>query len=287
MSSLATRFGTPQSLEDFERKAQMMNLETYRAVFEGFQAYLWTRNSGRLLWMTHPSWPSNMWQIYGSDYDTPAAYYGVKSACEPIHVQMNLPDFALAVVNTTRQKRANLTLRARVVSLDNRVLAQREDRLDAGANAVTTLKPLDLAPLLERESLVLVALTLDDATGTRLSENLYWQGRDEASDQRLNALPTQPVEINAQASRQGGETLLSVDLGNPGNVAALEVKLTALDEKGNRVLPVYYSDNYIAVLPREHRRVEIRCPKQGAACTRLAVRGWNVQARTVRVGGAP
>ena len=287
MTSLTTRFGKPQSLEDFERMAQMMNLETYRAVFEGFQAHLWTRNSGRLLWMTHPSWPSNMWQIYSSDYDTPAAYYGVKSACEPIHVQMNLPDFGLAVVNTTLQKRSNLILRARVISVDNRLLAQREDRLDAGANAVTTLKSLDLSPLLERESLVLVALMLDDATGMRLSENVYWQGRDEASDQRLNELPTQPVDVNAQASRQDGETVLSVDLGNSGDIPALEVKLTALDEKGNRVLPVYYSDNYITVLPRERRCVEIRCPKQGAACTRLAIRGWNVQPRIARVGGAP
>ena len=57
METLATRYGEGTSLEDFERKAQMMNYETYRAVFEGLQAHLWTKNSGRLLWMTHPAWP--------------------------------------------------------------------------------------------------------------------------------------------------------------------------------------------------------------------------------------
>ena len=51
------------------------------------------QNSGRLLWMTHPAWPSNTWQIYSSDYDTPAAYYAVKKACEPLHVQLDLPDY--------------------------------------------------------------------------------------------------------------------------------------------------------------------------------------------------
>ena len=83
METLATRYGEGTSLEDFERKAQMMNYETYRAMFEGLQAHLWTKNSGRLLWMTHPAWPSNHWQIYSADYDTHAAYYGVKKAVEP------------------------------------------------------------------------------------------------------------------------------------------------------------------------------------------------------------
>ena len=81
-----------------------MDYVSYRAIFEGFAAHLWTQNSGRLLWMTHPAWPSNTWQIYSSDYDTAAAYYAVKKACEPLHAQLNLPDYRLAVVNTTRDR---------------------------------------------------------------------------------------------------------------------------------------------------------------------------------------
>ena len=105
MTALANQFGAADSLADFERKAQMMNYVDYRAVFEGFLAHLWTQNSARLLWMTHPAWPSNHWQIYSADYDTHAAYYGVKKANEPLHVQMNEGDHALAVANTTREDR--------------------------------------------------------------------------------------------------------------------------------------------------------------------------------------
>ena len=76
MSAVSTQYGAPASLEDFERKAQMMNYVDYRAIFEGFAAHLWTQNSGRLIWMTHPAWPSNHWQMYSSDYDTQASYYG-------------------------------------------------------------------------------------------------------------------------------------------------------------------------------------------------------------------
>jgi hypothetical protein len=284
MASMQRQLGAPESLADFERKAQMMNYVTYRAVFEGFQAHLWTRNSGRLLWMTHPSWPSNTWQIYSSDYDTQASYYGVKAACEPVHAQMNLPDYNLAVVNTTRQVRRNLTLTSRVFSLEGHLLAHRSDRLSAPANATTTLDPLNLAAMLSQNGLVLVVLTLDEPGGVRISENIYWQGRDEASQQKLNALARQNLTVSAHAMRQSGQTVVTVELENDSNVPALAAKLTVVDQEGNRVLPVQYSDNYVTVLPGEPRRVEIRCPA-GGQCTRIQIRGWNVEPAAVSIVG--
>ena len=112
-----------------------MNYVTHRALFEGFHAHLWTRNSGRLLWMTHPAWPSNAWQIYSSDYDTHAAYFAVKKACETLHVQMNLPDFQLAVVNTGPH--ASVSLHVRIVAPENRLIEERHGQIDAKANSVT------------------------------------------------------------------------------------------------------------------------------------------------------
>jgi hypothetical protein len=40
MSALGQQLGAPTSLPDFERKTQMLNFVSYRAVFEGFQARL-------------------------------------------------------------------------------------------------------------------------------------------------------------------------------------------------------------------------------------------------------
>ena len=277
MKSLATRFGEPTSLEDFERKAQMMNYETYRAIFEGFNSRLWTKTSGRLLWMTHPAWPSNHWQIYSSDYDTHAAYYGTKKACEPIHAQLDLPDYRLAVVNTTRDKRPGLSLRTRVLSLDNRVLAQRTDLLDATANAVTPLPPLELARHLEKEGVVLVSLMLSDTRGRVVSTNLYWESKDEASQRRLDALAPQPVSISARATANANERVVVVTLVNRGKQAALNAKLTLVDAQGNRILPVYYSDNYLSLLPGQRQDVEVHYPAAFAGPVSLRLRGWNVK----------
>jgi hypothetical protein len=276
MATLTREFGAPESLEDFERKAQMMNYVDYRAIFEGFAAHLWTQNSGRLIWMSHPAWPSNHWQMYSADYDTQASYYGVKKACEPLHAQMNLPDYALAVVNTTRNAAIGLTLRTRVLSLANVLLAERRDHLDAPANQTTTLAPLPLPASLARESVVLVILKLSDSRGQVLSENSYWQGASEASLQQLNRLSAQPVRLTSRAGRDGEESLVRVTLTNQGLAPVLAAKLTLLDQQGRRILPAYYSDNYLTLLPGERHEVTIRYDGPGQA-TQVALRGWNVQ----------
>ncbi len=284
METLDRQFGPATSLEDFERKAQMMNYVTYRALFEGFQAYLWTKNSGRLLWMTHPAWPSNAWQIYSSDYDTHAAYYGTKKANEAVHVQMNLPDYQLAVVNTRLIDLPNLTLRSKVLALDNKVLEERSDTLSAAANAVTNTKPLDLAPHLATQATVLVKLELLDASGRLLSENLYWEGKDEAALRKLNALPQAAVRVSAGAMRVGEEISVRVELENTSGSSALANKLTLLDSKGVRILPAYYSDNYVSLLPGEKREIEIRYPvAKSAARARIALRGWNAKPASIAV----
>jgi hypothetical protein len=311
MAAMAEQYGPAGTLEDFERKAQLMNYVSYRAIFEGFQAHLWTRNSGRLLWMTHPSWPSNTWQIYSSDYDTGAAYYAVKKACEPLHAQLNLPDFALAVINTTPFERPRLVLRSRVYSLDNRLLGERVDRLDAPANATTTLAQFaELDRALAQERLALVRLTLSDEGGSVLSTNDYWQSRTAADQQRLNELAAQRVELTARralstasdleggsaggSSVQGGPaeggppggaaagTLrVLVRLTNSGNASALAAKITLLDGAGERVLPAFYSDNYVTLLPGETREIEVQSPRGGTIGSRVALRGWNVVPRDI------
>jgi hypothetical protein len=84
--------------------------------------------------------------------------------------------------------------------------------------------------------------------------------------------------------RQADQTVVSVELENHGSVPALAAKLTAVDDEGKRALPVLYSDNYVTVLPGEPRRVDIRCPA-GAQCSRIQVRGWNVEPAAVSIGG--
>ena len=282
--AMQTSLGTANGFEDFERKAQLMDYVSYRAIFEGFQAHLWTRNSGRLLWMTHPSWPSNTWQIYTSDYDTPAAYYGVAKACEPVHAQLDLPDFRPAVVNISQEPRNSLRLLTRVLSLQGRLLFEKVDRIDAPANDVVTLGALDLHHALEGEGMVFVALTLTDSSGARVSNNLYWESRAEGDLGHLSEMPTQSLELSATARASVGASIVTIKLRNPGPTPALLAKLSLRDSADKRVLPAYYEDNYLSLLPGESRDIQATCPAAGEKCAAVELQGWNIAPVSVGIG---
>jgi hypothetical protein len=276
MAEIQAEFGAPTSLEDFERKAQMLNYVDHRAIFEGMNANLWSPNSGRLLWMTQPAWPSTMWQILSSDYDTQASFYGVKNACEPLHVQLNLANYQIDIVNTTTAAHPSLTVSARVYSLANTLLFEQTDHKDVPADATTPSLRLDLAQYLA-QGMVLVKLELHDAQGTLVSQNLYWLGARPSSYRELNKLPPTTLHTSAQAVAAGDMVKVRVQLTNPTAVASLENKLTLLDaDTLARILPAYYSDNYISLLPGETRTIEVEYP---ASATRgpvlFTIRGWN------------
>lgn len=287
MRSLTDKLGAPTSLADFERKAQLLNYETHRAIFEGFNAQLWSKNSGRLLWMSHPAWPSNMWQIYSHDYDTHAAYYGVRNAAEMLHVQMNLPGHEVVVVNNAAEPVSGLRVRADVYAANGRLLQQREQALEAAAVAVSA-PVLQLAPLLkDTNGLGFVRLQLLDRDAVVRSRNFYWVARDAAAMRGLDALVAVPVQLSTQL-QEGAEPVLRASVRNASQQVALNTKLTLVDAQGQRILPAYYSDNYLSLVPGEQREIEIRGPS--AASLRnatLQVRGWNVEPSTGVVNGPP
>ncbi|GHC83314.1 glycosyl hydrolase [Novosphingobium pokkalii] len=279
MASLDRRFGAATSFADFERKAQMMNLETHQAMIEGFLGHLWTKNSGRLFWMTHPAWPSNAWQIYSSDFDTHAAYYGAQRAARPLHAQLNLPDNALVLVNTTQQDARGLTVASTVTDLAGKVLFTRTDRTDALANRDTTLKALPLDAIFARDPMVLVSLKITDRSGKAVNDTVYWRGKDEAAYRALNAMAPAPLGLAAAStSAEGGERQATITLTNHGSTPALNARATLVDAAGQRILPAYYSDNYVAVMPGETRTITVRWPATAGTAAAVMLEGWNVPA---------
>jgi hypothetical protein len=277
MKEVEEEFGAGTSLEDFERKAQMLNYTEHRAIFEGMNAHLWAPNSGRMLWMTQPAWPSTMWQIISSDYDTQASFYGVKKACEPVHVQLDLSDYSVSVVNTTMTAQPGVRITANLFSLDNKSLLHHEEQKEAAANAVTAGFKLELAPLILKD-VILVKLELRNATGQLISDNLYWLGATSLLYRQLTRLPTAVVAASATSTRSGDMTRVHVTLQNKGTAAALENKLTLVNASdGTRILPAYYSDNYVSLLPGETREVEIEYPASASnGDPRVNLRGWNL-----------
>jgi hypothetical protein len=286
MNELQSEFGAATSLEDFERKAQMLNYVEHRAIFEGMNAHLWAPNSGRMLWMTQPAWPSNMWQILSSDYDTQASFYAVKKASEPVHIQLDPSNNEVAVVNNTTSSLSGLTITANVFSLDNQLLLHNQEKQDAAANSTTRIFKLDLAQHLAA-GVVLVKLDLHASDNTLLSDNLYWLGADSPSYRQLNRLGSVDLTAAATSTRAGLSTRIHVQLKNSTSTPALTAKLTLLNSADNtRILPAYFTDNYVSLLPGETREIDVEYPNSSivsAGSPQIAIRGWNVKSQTIQI----
>jgi hypothetical protein len=278
MQHMDTEFGAPTSLEDFERKAQMIDYAAHRAIFEGFAAHLWQPNSARMIWMTQPAWPSMEWNFLGSDYDTQSSFYGTQKACEPVHAQLDLTDGSVDLINLHEAR--SLEVRVRVVSLDGKVISDQTNQVKAAANARTPVSRPDLEKLADGHTVV-VALHVSDAVGAPISENLYWWSKEEATLRELDNLAKATLTTSATMASDGNERKATVQIKNSGAVAALMIKLTLNNATtGERILPAYYSENYVSLLPGEERTVTVQFPA-GSTKPMFGVRGWNLETSTI------
>ena len=120
-------YGLPESFEDFNKKIQMINYDSFRNIFESWNSKLWNNTSGVLLWMSHPAWPSVIWQTYSWDYGVYGSFYGSQKACEPVHIQMNPDDGKVVVVNSSLKTFNNLIAKSALYNLQGKLLYQNQD----------------------------------------------------------------------------------------------------------------------------------------------------------------
>jgi hypothetical protein len=101
----------------------------------------------------------------------------------------------------------------------------------------------------------------------------------------LNRLAASSLSVTAKSTRSGADIHVRVELRNTGTVISLADKLTLLNASdGSRILPSYYNDNYVSLLPGESRQIEIVYPAKSAdGPAQLAIRGWNLVKQTVPV----
>ena len=276
--AIARNFGESIDFDSFIRHAQMMNYDIHRAMFEAWSARLWQPCSGVLLWMTHPTWLSTVSQIYSHDYDTHASYFAAKKACEPIHIQWNLTDDNVVVVNNLFAPLNQAAVTVKIVDLDGRELEKRVVKLDAAPSAATVATKIDWA-VATNSPVQLLKLELRDSSGKLLSENFYWHSEKPEQLQALNTLP--PVKLMTNVRKLG--TVLQVNLKNTSPTPALMTHLVLRDAAtGERILPVYYEDNYISLLPGESRAIRINNSTKPTAKFRVDVDGWNVAKQSLK-----
>ncbi|WP_089107590.1 discoidin domain-containing protein [Streptomyces hyaluromycini] len=277
-AAIESRLGAATDLDDFCRKAQFVNYENIRAMFEAWNARLWDDASGLMLWMSHPAWYSTVWQTYDYDFDVNGAYYGARKAAEPLHVQADPVDGRVIAVNHTPRPVGGATVTARRYDLTGRQVApERSATVDIAPSAATTAFTAPVEDGLP--DLHLLRLRLTDARGTLLSENTYWRYRSPEAMQALSRMERTRISVGPTRTERHTTTTRVTNRG-PAVAAMLRVSLHDA-RSGDRVLPTLYSDNYLWLLPGESRTITATWPAD-LPVTRpsLRVEGYNVPRAT-------
>ena len=315
--ALNHRYGPSNSAEEYSMKSQVQAYEAHRAMMEAYGRNKYA-STGIIQWMLNNAWPSMIWHMYDWYLRPAGSYFGVKKACEPLHVQYSYDDRSVVVVNSYYQPFAELKVSAKVYNLDMTEKFSHNAQVSVGPD--TSTRVFAVPSISGLSATYFVSLTLESG-GQIASRNLYWLStteetldwpreeqdasgqydistwtptKDFADYTALNLLPRINLEATAQTKKDGEERSTSVAIHNPTSALAFNVHLTVNRATSRRVsregledseiLPVLWQDNYFSLLPGETRQITatFRANKESGAASSIEVEGWNVNRMIVQ-----
>jgi len=272
LAQLEQYYGPSANLEDFCRKAQMLNMECSKAMLEAWQS---KQGSGCLIWMTQSAWPSLICQAYDYYFEPTAAYFGFKKACEPIHILWDCHANQIKVANDTLNDLHGVTAEAQMYDFAGNRKWRHSITIDVPAATAQVCFPLVLPADLSPIYFIKLKLT----GGTLLSDNFYWASRKDHDYSSLDMLPKVALSGFAHQVIDGNRCTLLATITNPSATVAPMIRLKLAGVRsGRRVLPVFYEDNYFALLPGETKavRIEVDAKYLQGENPKLLCEGWNI-----------
>jgi len=291
--ALENRYGKPKTLEEFVDKSQMSNYEAMRPMFEAFQVNRF-KSTGVIQWMFNSAWPEMYWQFFDWYMMPNGAFYGAMKGCQPLNLIFNYKDKDIYAVNDHYESFNNLVADIKVLDKDSRVVYSKEVTFSINEN--TSEKILDLPDPEGLAGILFINLELKDANGRAVSDNFYWVStKDDEQDFEnskwfitpvksyanmtdINSLPAAKVSYTFNEKKEDGRSKIEVNIQNDSDVLAFFTELTLKDEKtGKTILPVFWSDNYISLLPKKGKKLTAYFDNpSGNIKPVLKVKGWNV-----------
>jgi exo-1,4-beta-D-glucosaminidase len=297
VNGMEQRYGNAANLEDFLRKSEAMNYEAQRAMFEAYGRNKY-ESTGVIQWMLNNAWPSIIWNLYDYYLVPGGAYFGSKKACEPLHVQYSYDDDSVAVVNGYDHAFAGASVKATMYDIKAETKARQEITLDIPADS--SVPALKLSKVNGISATYFLKLELHDASGKLVSDNFYWLSTKPdklawakkfeevytpqsayADLSALNILPPATLKVRSSLSRDGKESVIHASVENPSSSLAFMVHLrVAKSGSDEDVVPIFWDDNYVSLMPGEKRELSARfeSDKGNGSGLVLAVDGWNVVA---------
>jgi hypothetical protein len=203
--------------------------------------------------MSHPCWPSFVWQTYDYYFEPTSAYFACKKASEPLHIQWNSFADTVEVVNYNAGNMHGLTAQLEIFNLDGKRAFEKSATLDAAEDSVTTILRVQYPTGLSAVHFLRLTLTQN---GKSISTNFYHRGLESGNFRALRSLKNARLRSQTTTEHREGRWLLTTKIENTSAWPALMVRLKAVrSTAGDSILPAIYDDNYFPLMPGETRTI--------------------------------
>ncbi len=298
------RYGKAKGVEDFAFKAQMLNYELMRPMFEAFQ-----RNkdiaTGVIQWMLNSAWPNMYWQLYDTYLRPNGALYGARKACAPLHLLYDYGSHSVHLVNDHFYEIENYKAQIRILDINSKEVLN--EVIETGSEAESTSHLMNLPDLKNITTTYFLDLRLYDQEEKEVENNFYWLSTKEdvldyeaefedwpfytptkeyADYKQLQKLGTVSLNIDFQVKSSEDNVDVYFNVYNMENLLAFFTEMNLTDEKtGLSVLPVLWSDNYFSLLPGETKEIKASVYKKYVDDHDLIleVSGWNIKNKKIKL----
>ncbi|MDF2540559.1 MAG: type domain protein [Herbinix sp.] len=279
-----TSYGNYTNVEEFVRNAQMVGYENYKAIFE---ATFDTKSNGMLLWMSQSVWPSLIWQTYDYYHDVNGAYYGVKTGNQPINFIFNIANNDMVLINATPKDQNGLKAIVELYDINGELLYAKSVTKDMKSDTKETL--FQLAFDRNASPVQFVKTRVENAAGEILTTDFYWNNFNTYQDYTtMDQIPQ--LDVKAQYSyieTKDSSRYYHIRVENNSDKPALMIRLKVMNEQsGERVLPVFYEDNYFSLMPGEVKEITLDFKEKNlyGAEPRFELEGFNVNHSVINQG---
>jgi exo-1,4-beta-D-glucosaminidase len=304
ISAIDQRYGKSSDVEEFSYKAQVNNYEIMRPQFEAFIAHK-PKSTGLVQWQLNSAWPKLIWQLYDTYLQPNGSFYGVKKACTPLHAiyRYGFDDIYLANEDLNEQK--NLTVKIRVFDINSKKIFADQWTGDIPSNIskfiyklpeIKNLTPVYFLDLRIYNSenkevdnsiywLSIKKDVLDYEAAKKLEWPFYTPTKSFADYTALDKLPKINLEYDYKYTKENEFGKVSLNIKNNSETIAFFNFLDVLDtETMQPILPIYWDDNYVTLLPGEERTYEAKFFLSDFKGEKpvVEVRGWNVEKVTLK-----
>jgi exo-1,4-beta-D-glucosaminidase len=242
-----------------------------RAMFEAFEVNK-PNTTGIIQWMLNSAWPGMLWQLYDWYMMPNGAFYGAKTACRPLNIIYNYKDKNIYLSNDYYELFENLTAEIRVLDINSREVFSESLKVSIGKNESVNI--LEMPAMTGLTTTYFLDLRLIDNTGNLLNSNFYWLStKDDVPDFEnsewfitpnksyadftgINGMAETELNVDHDFIEQEDTVMVEVRLQNTTEKIAFFIQLELSGrESGSSILPVFWEDNYVSILPGETREI--------------------------------